>query len=536
MKKILLAGILLLIMGSSLPATEISDWFSLTRNAEWKGRTGFASVTYNANVYVIGGYDGTNYLNDVWRSSNGYTWISVTQNAEFTGAENIVSLFYDSKFWVIGGNNGSNLKEVWNTTDGVTWTNITKAAEFTASEYYDGIIFNDKMYLVGGNSSSEVWESTDGEIWTGTTLNAEFTNVTNVGGKLASFNNKVYWLDPSTSNDKIWYSSDMAFWVTSTASAGWANVYWQGFGAFDSKLWTIGGRVLSSQSKNVYQSSDGITWTRDLDFDIACYDMQLEVINDTLVLLGGADQNNNRFNQVWIAVQTDQTETPTITPTTFYTHTFTCTYTTTPTYTPTISPTNTPITTSTYTVTPTNTPVLTKTNTPTNSPTPTISYTHTYTSTATPTFTISQTSTYTLTVTPTPTFTASLTITPTPSITSTITPVETISIRYLSTNTEGHRTSGRVEWLKYPGNTEYTLYWTYIGESVTRTSFIRLYNSQDLSIDDRVFTYDIPNLGFGDSYSVSVNARGGNTGFIRWSNSITIIGGGTATPTPEWTE
>jgi hypothetical protein len=47
-------------------------WTSRTLKAGWGGRYGHTSVVDAAGaIYVIGGYSGKNYLNDVWASTDG---------------------------------------------------------------------------------------------------------------------------------------------------------------------------------------------------------------------------------------------------------------------------------------------------------------------------------------------------------------------------------------------------------------------------------------------------------------------------------
>ena len=40
----------------------------------WPARNDHSSVVFNGRLWVIGGYDGTNRLNDVWSSEDGVTW------------------------------------------------------------------------------------------------------------------------------------------------------------------------------------------------------------------------------------------------------------------------------------------------------------------------------------------------------------------------------------------------------------------------------------------------------------------------------
>jgi len=56
------------------------NWTKLLTNADWRARSGLAVVSMNNLMYVIGGLGSNNqypyeeYLNDVWMSEDGLTW------------------------------------------------------------------------------------------------------------------------------------------------------------------------------------------------------------------------------------------------------------------------------------------------------------------------------------------------------------------------------------------------------------------------------------------------------------------------------
>jgi len=92
-----------------IPATPV------TANADFSGRPEHTSVVFNNKMWVIGGIDGGNRLNDVWQSSDGITWSQATDNAPFIRRSGHTSIVLDDKIWVVGGYDGgvTHLNDVW---------------------------------------------------------------------------------------------------------------------------------------------------------------------------------------------------------------------------------------------------------------------------------------------------------------------------------------------------------------------------------------------------------------------------------------
>ena len=62
------------------------DWTYATLGAAFSNRYGHASVVYNNLMWVIGGFDGVYYVNDVWSSADGKTWTQMLANNASPGS------------------------------------------------------------------------------------------------------------------------------------------------------------------------------------------------------------------------------------------------------------------------------------------------------------------------------------------------------------------------------------------------------------------------------------------------------------------
>jgi len=125
-----------------------------------------------------GGDNNQNLMNDVWSSPDGINWTCVVQQALWAPRYDFAVAVFDNKLWLMGGYNGSTeLGDVWYTTNGNTWTNASQEAwherygHFAAG--FDGAlwIFGGE-YTVGSGIGSydvvlnEAQCSTDGINWT----------------------------------------------------------------------------------------------------------------------------------------------------------------------------------------------------------------------------------------------------------------------------------------------------------------------------------------------------------------------------------
>ena len=62
----------------SLLSSSWSIYASASGSEKWSARYNHSSVVLNDMIYVLGGFDHTISLNDVWSTSDGATWTEVT--------------------------------------------------------------------------------------------------------------------------------------------------------------------------------------------------------------------------------------------------------------------------------------------------------------------------------------------------------------------------------------------------------------------------------------------------------------------------
>ena len=99
-------------------STDGASWTQATASAAWSGRRYHSSVVYDDKLWVLGGYrfDGSNnvYLADVWSSSDGASWTEETPSDAWSGRSGHSSVVFGGYLWVLGGTEGGNLlNDVW---------------------------------------------------------------------------------------------------------------------------------------------------------------------------------------------------------------------------------------------------------------------------------------------------------------------------------------------------------------------------------------------------------------------------------------
>ncbi|MBI5554451.1 MAG: prepilin-type N-terminal cleavage/methylation domain-containing protein [Elusimicrobia bacterium] len=189
-------------------------WTQVTTNPSgWPGRKGHTSLVYDNKIWVLGGYDGV-YKNDVRYSADGINWIQATNTAWSTGREGHTALVYDNKMWVIGGSNGSFLNEIWYSTDGQTWTQVTANPPVWSGRFgHTSLVYDNKMWIIGGNNGgvlNDIWYTddtnlADGQTWT----QAVTTWVGRQGHTSLVYDNKMWVIRGENSTgpqNDVWYS------------------------------------------------------------------------------------------------------------------------------------------------------------------------------------------------------------------------------------------------------------------------------------------------------------------------------------------
>lgn len=288
----------------------IDPTFTLVNGATgFSGRSNHASMVYGGKMWVMGGYDGGNDLNDVWSSVDGNTWVRATAAAPWTIRSFATPFVFNGKMWIVGGDyrsGGSTIytSDVWSSVDGINWTQETANAAFGQRSGQTGTVFNGKMWIIGGRNGagtylSDVWSSADGVNWIQETGNAGFGGRT--AHEVAVFNNELWvvggWTG-STQYTDVWHSADGVNWVQATASMALGGRDSHTLISYDNKLWLLGG-YNGSFKNDVWSSADGATWVQENFLtDFTPRDNHQSVIFDNKIwVIAGKD--GSRLTDAW---------------------------------------------------------------------------------------------------------------------------------------------------------------------------------------------------------------------------------------------
>ena len=297
--------------GEGFPGT----WAQMTTAAEWSARQSHTSVVLSdGSIVLMGGYDGSTRMNDVWRSTDqGATWTQITAVAEWSArnAHTSVALSDDSIVLMGGFDGGTLLNDVWRSTDqGATWTQMSAAAEWSERSTAASVaLSDDSIVLMNGSRTNDVWRSSDqGATWTQVSAAAEWSERFGATGEALSDDSIVIMggFDGSNLND-VWRSTDQgATWTQMTAAAGWSTRQSHTSVALsDDSILVMSGRTDSS---DVWRSSDqGANW---MQVSVAApwsgrrNPASVTLPDGSVVLMGGR-ASDGYLNDVWRFVPAD---------------------------------------------------------------------------------------------------------------------------------------------------------------------------------------------------------------------------------------
>lgn len=131
-----------------------APWTEVNAGAEWRERYGHTSVAMpDGSILLMGGDDGYNYNNDVWRSTDyGATWTRVDESADWSGRYGHTAVVLpDGSVILIGGKSGSAyMYDVWR-FDPVGSSERNPTHEYAASGTYSVAL---QAYNVAGYGST----------------------------------------------------------------------------------------------------------------------------------------------------------------------------------------------------------------------------------------------------------------------------------------------------------------------------------------------------------------------------------------------
>ena len=109
-------------------SVSVSVTVSVTVSTAFAERSEHQMIAYGGSLWVVGGYDGRDYFDDVWRSADGAVWVEVPVDGEaFAGRSEHQMVSHDGLLWVIGGYDGGFFNDVWYSSDGRRWDSVPAA-------------------------------------------------------------------------------------------------------------------------------------------------------------------------------------------------------------------------------------------------------------------------------------------------------------------------------------------------------------------------------------------------------------------------
>lgn len=151
-------------------------WETVAEKSNLPNRIFYGAIVFKDKIWLLGGFDGKRYYNDVWNSADGVNWIKIAEKTAWSERTISKIAVFKDKIWIIGGGvidgekeiNPTSAGEIWSSDDGINWTkHSTNATNKIAGT---PIVFDDKLWLIGanrnsGNFASAVLVSENGENW-----------------------------------------------------------------------------------------------------------------------------------------------------------------------------------------------------------------------------------------------------------------------------------------------------------------------------------------------------------------------------------
>lgn len=326
----------------------------LESNNAWSTRQDFASVVFNNEIYIFGGYDitvrGENdcYREDVYKSVDGINWTLLNEEAPFNGRRGLGAAVLNDYIYVAGGfsvEEETGLRgyknDVWRSSDGITWELVIENAPWDPRMNFSMISTDTNIYIFGGFRQvddigptyfDDMWKF-DGTTWT------QISTATLPGGRSSMACTLVgddiyiqggsFYGATQSSTGRVDTSVDnwasLFKFETTNEAAGWtclnsapiescnrrsqhSLVY------LNNKLWLLSGRSNSSyhftRNKDsygtLYYDIDTNTWTMD-SYGAPCepiFGYCTANLNDKVYIMGGFSSSGPR-NSVWTIEEGD---------------------------------------------------------------------------------------------------------------------------------------------------------------------------------------------------------------------------------------
>ncbi len=234
-------------------------------NAPFSPRQSPTLEVFNNKLFLIGGFDGSNFKNDVWNSADGLNWSLSTSAAAFSPRNRHSSFVFDNKIWILGGVEGTTFhNDVWSSEDGSNWILAQSPSAIFARDRHTTTLFKNRIWFIGGKNQSgnlvdQILE------FNGTQWNFRPSPFSPRSSHACVVYDDKIWIiggkDASGKKNDVWSSEDGVSWTEVTPNADFSPRSEHKVEVFENKMWLIAG-FDDSFLKDMWSSTDGITWTR----------------------------------------------------------------------------------------------------------------------------------------------------------------------------------------------------------------------------------------------------------------------------------
>ncbi|QBY05030.1 hypothetical protein E2K93_11825 [Thalassotalea sp. HSM 43] len=293
---------------------------SMLSAEKFEVRSGEATIVFNNNLYLIGGYtsgDVNNpreYKNDVWISKDGDEWLEINEAANFSPRSGHQLIVRDNKLWLLGGANGATQHNyVWVSEDGKNWTQLEQEQRFSTRSHFEVFTLNNEFFIAGGYTThgeklNDLWRSTDGKNWSAVTdfsfAQASNSPVVVLGDAAAQ---TAYLL-----GDKIYSSTDGSVWTEiddAPIIAGFDN---REAAVIDGEIWLFtysfeyfGSRGYKNISR-IFKSNDALNWQTIKGGiylgNLVAREAKPIAFKDRIFIVGGRAEILEYTNEVWSTI------------------------------------------------------------------------------------------------------------------------------------------------------------------------------------------------------------------------------------------
>ena len=154
---------------------DFHQWEVLATRSELPARVFYGAVVHDGKIWLLGGFDGRGYFNDVWSSPDAVHWTRVTEHASWSPRNVDMAVAFRGRIWVIGGGvidgqpdpHPNSKREVWSSADGVRWLRHADRG----GDAWGGapVVYDGQLWLIAANRNStfapSLLATADGESW-----------------------------------------------------------------------------------------------------------------------------------------------------------------------------------------------------------------------------------------------------------------------------------------------------------------------------------------------------------------------------------